>query len=200
MKKAFTLVEMLIVVIIIGILIAALLPKITWAQAKSRDTARKAAITQIAPALQMYYDDNGEYPTGNCTEDLSWDSMKQYMREVPTDPQKNRIVYGTKNGGCTKYFGYTPVKNSGWDKGGYVLVANMESYGKMMNYVLSGSDYDTNPLFDTGDDLVDLIENKCDEGVTLSWTDTVTGCTKTSKTWALWKHKNAQGVYVSIWG
>ena len=40
-KKAFTLVEMLIVVVIIGILAAALIPRLTGAQSKARDAARK---------------------------------------------------------------------------------------------------------------------------------------------------------------
>jgi general secretion pathway protein G len=93
LKKAFTLVEMLIVVIIIGILISALLPKITGAQAKARDTARQTSLSQISTALTMYFNDNGEYPDGTCTSALTGSNMKPYLREVPKDPQTNRVAY-----------------------------------------------------------------------------------------------------------
>jgi general secretion pathway protein G len=63
MNKAFTLIEMMIVVIIIGILMGALLPKLKGAQERARDTARKANLSTVSTALQMYYNDNGNYPT-----------------------------------------------------------------------------------------------------------------------------------------
>lgn len=63
MKKAFTLVEMLIVIVIIGILAAALIPRLTGVQSRARDVARTADIQQISTALTTYQLDNGYYPT-----------------------------------------------------------------------------------------------------------------------------------------
>lgn len=63
MKKAFTLVEMLIVIVIIGILAAALIPRLTGVQSRARDVARKADISQISTALTTYQLDNGSYVT-----------------------------------------------------------------------------------------------------------------------------------------
>jgi len=97
MKKAFTLVEMLIVVIIIGILMGALLPRLKGAQERARDTSRKANLSQISTALEMYFNDNGGYPGGDCEGDMKNEIVPRYMSSLPHDPQNGRITYGTKN-------------------------------------------------------------------------------------------------------
>lgn len=62
MKKAFTLVEMLIVIVIIGILAASLIPKLTGIQSRARDVSRKAHLQQLSTALATYQLDKGTYP------------------------------------------------------------------------------------------------------------------------------------------
>jgi type II secretory pathway pseudopilin PulG len=52
---------MLIVVVIIGILAAALIPRLQTVQARARDTKRKADVTQIGSALAVYGSDNGNF-------------------------------------------------------------------------------------------------------------------------------------------
>ncbi|MEI7477654.1 MAG: prepilin-type N-terminal cleavage/methylation domain-containing protein [bacterium] len=58
-QKSFTLIEMLIVVVIIGILAAALIPRLQSVQARARDTKRVADIHQISTAFEIYKEDNG---------------------------------------------------------------------------------------------------------------------------------------------
>lgn len=58
---------MLIVIVIIGILAAALIPRLTGIQGRARDTARKADLQQIGTALATYKLDTAKYP-----EQLSW--------------------------------------------------------------------------------------------------------------------------------
>jgi type II secretion system protein G len=60
-RKAFTLIEMLIVVVIIGILAAALIPRLQSVQGRARDTKRKADISQIGSSLAIYKSDIGSF-------------------------------------------------------------------------------------------------------------------------------------------
>ena len=102
MKKAFTLVEILIVVVIIGILAAALIPRLVGAQANARDMARKKWLNHIYWWLEAYYNDTGKYPDWindvPCTNYLSWYLVSWgYMSDIPKDPQRNKITYHWEN-------------------------------------------------------------------------------------------------------
>lgn len=61
-KKAFTLIELLIVIAIIGVLAAALYPTIRDALARGRDAAREGDINNIVTAVETYSSDYGQYP------------------------------------------------------------------------------------------------------------------------------------------
>lgn len=62
-KKAFTLIELMLVVIILGILVAMVVPRLVGRGEQARRQAAEADIkSNIALALDLYELDNGTYP------------------------------------------------------------------------------------------------------------------------------------------
>ena len=62
-RKAFTLVEILIVVAIIALLAAIAIPNLLRAKVNSNQSAAQATLKAIANALETYAISNGVYPT-----------------------------------------------------------------------------------------------------------------------------------------
>jgi type IV pilus assembly protein PilA len=61
-QKGFTIVELLIVIVVIGILAALVLNTFSGAQKRARDTERVGDINALATQLEVYYNDQGAYP------------------------------------------------------------------------------------------------------------------------------------------
>lgn len=61
-QKGFTIVELLIVIVVIGILAALVLNTFAGVQKRARDTERQTDITAVASQLEKYYTDKGNYP------------------------------------------------------------------------------------------------------------------------------------------
>ena len=67
-ESGFTIVELLIVIVVIGILAALVLNTFQGVQARARNTERKTDINALHTHLEVYYNDNGSYPSGSATD------------------------------------------------------------------------------------------------------------------------------------
>jgi prepilin-type N-terminal cleavage/methylation domain-containing protein len=61
-RKAFTMVELLTVVVIIALLLGLLIPSISMVRTKAKDTAQKAQLGIISIGLEAFKQDYGDYP------------------------------------------------------------------------------------------------------------------------------------------
>lgn len=83
-KKAFTLIELLVVIAIIGILTTIAIVALQSSRADSRDAKRLADIRQMQKALEMYFLENGSYPSDISSGIASGTTI--YMAQTPVAP------------------------------------------------------------------------------------------------------------------
>ncbi len=62
-ESGFTIVELLIVIVVIGILAALVLNTFQGVQARARDTERTTDINALHTQYEVFFNDNGNYPT-----------------------------------------------------------------------------------------------------------------------------------------
>lgn len=89
-KRGFTLIELLTVIAIIGILTAVVMVSTGAARQQARDVKRKADISAVSAALEIYYAQKRSYPTSNGV--WVWSQLQltlaDYISSWPKDPIK----------------------------------------------------------------------------------------------------------------
>jgi len=134
-KRAFTLIEMLIVIVIIGVLAAALIPRLSSARGRANDVARKSDLSQTAAAIVAYQIDNGSFmscwstPTGCPLSSISTGLISAWMNSIPSDPQSDKSFLGLGTTIANGQYGYTTLTKWWIWKNGFVIMAGTETEG-----------------------------------------------------------------------
>ena len=102
----FTLIEIMVVMVIIGILAGLIVPRIIGRPDEARQTKARVQIESIETALKLYKLDNGYYPTTEqglqaLVEPPTAGQLPKAWREggylekgkIPKDPWENEYVY-----------------------------------------------------------------------------------------------------------
>ena len=120
-QKGFSLLEILIVIVILGILVVIGLNSFRTSQSRSRDAKRKAEISQLSRALEMFYQDKRVYPDSDGEGRIQLAGMVLGWGEPFVDPENPSTVYMSKlpEEGC-----YYESVNEGR---GYVTYALLEN-------------------------------------------------------------------------
>jgi general secretion pathway protein G len=122
-SSGFTLIEVMVVVVILGILAAIIVPKIMSRPEQARIVKVKQDIMAIQSALDLYKLDNSFYPTTDqglqalitkpTTDPIpqNWKS-DGYLQQLPTDPWNQPYQYINDNEKL-KIFSYGPKGKNG---------------------------------------------------------------------------------------
>lgn len=101
-QRGFSLIEIMVVVVILGILASIVVPKIMSRPDEARAIKAKQDILAIQNALDLYKLDNGIYPTTDQglvalvekpTTNPTPRDWKQYLKSVPKDPWGRDYLY-----------------------------------------------------------------------------------------------------------
>ena len=136
-KKGFTLLELMIVIVILGVLTTLISGNFLNSLKRGRDTRRKTDLQNIQKALELFYEDKKTYPTFNifatdgalCETQVSsscGSTEKIYMQKVPTDVT-SACEYLYVSGDGTQYKLYSIIENDE-DRGQGVIQSDDGGY------------------------------------------------------------------------
>jgi general secretion pathway protein G len=123
-QGGFTLIELMVVILIIGLLATIVVQSLRGATDKAKRVKAEADISEIKTALDRYYLDVGSYPrveqglqalvsapnTGNVSQG-GGDYQGPYLEKLPPDPWGNQYVYQSDgNGYVLKSYGADGVE------------------------------------------------------------------------------------------
>jgi general secretion pathway protein G len=91
-ESGFTLIEMMLVVIIIGILASMVVPSFVGRSREARNKAAQGDIASLGVALDLFELDKGRYP-GSLGELLTGEQKYLKAGTVPKDPWGNEYIY-----------------------------------------------------------------------------------------------------------
>jgi general secretion pathway protein G len=116
-QEGFTLLELLIVIIIIGILALIIVPGLASGPKRARDAQRKSDLRAVKNALETYYNDTNSYPPGNYAG-LNTYLVNAYIPSMPADPKAGQSYdytpapSGCAAGACTSYVMQATLENT----------------------------------------------------------------------------------------
>ncbi len=121
-KKAYTLIEMLIVVAIIGVLASSIIIGLGASRSSARDARRITDLKNVQTVLELHYNKYGFYPQtqAGAEHKIDWDELNTYMTSTEVGLSINKLPNDPLVNSGKKYFYATNGQS-------YVLGAELET-------------------------------------------------------------------------
>jgi prepilin-type N-terminal cleavage/methylation domain-containing protein len=138
-SKGFTLIELMVVVVILGILAVVVAPRIPQLIKKAQEGATKGSLATLRSTLNIYYSDTeGLYPitgVGDVTSQFEAALVPKYIKKIPDAKLPNNYPGATLSG----VQGYDTIPPTTWDglgskAWGYCGIATDASGNSNPNY------------------------------------------------------------------
>ncbi len=114
-NQGFTIVELLIVIVVIGILALLVITTYSGIQAKARNSKRQSDLKSIQTQLEAFFSQNGYYPSLGDLNSSSWlasnmKSLDQNALIDPSNPTQSKTLVGAA---AAKSYAYAVTDSSG---------------------------------------------------------------------------------------
>ncbi len=141
--RAFTLIELMVVIAIIGMLASVVFASIADSQKNARDKRRIADMQQLHKAFELYLNDHNDFPREwqGMNGDISTNEtllgvLEQYLNGVPFDP--------SGIGNATAFYYYDGAHTCGTTDYAIIFARHMDkpensNYSELLNVTCSGS-------------------------------------------------------------
>ena len=114
-SQGFTIVELLIVIVVIGILALLVITTYSGIQAKARNSKRQTDVQSLQTQLEAFFSQNGYYPSRTDMNTASWLStnMKSLDQNALIDPSNPTQSTTLVNGAAAKSYSYQVTDSAG---------------------------------------------------------------------------------------
>lgn len=172
-RKGFTLIELMVIIVVVGILATIVSVGLAVYQKQARDTQRQTDVTAIAEALEAYYEQNGEYPscaTMTSTPDTIASQLKldTAALQAPSSNADNSFICTSLSGSGSDQYAYVGDGSASCQSGDSCLEWTLQYRSEETGAVISIQSRHTTELATSG---------------ALQLTATTTGDTSIDLTW-----------------
>ena len=114
-SQGFTIVELLIVIVVIGILALLVITTYSGIQAKARNAKRQSDIASLQTQMEAFFSQNGYYPSNADMNSASWltTNMKSLDQNALIDPSNTTQSKTLALTAAAKTYAYAPLNSAG---------------------------------------------------------------------------------------